>query len=248
MTVASRADREGMERVGRLVAEAHAFLAEQVAPGMTTGELDDRAASFLTARGGRSAPQFTYGFPGFTLLSVNDEIVHGIPGPRRLAAGDLLKIDVTVELDGYVADAARTIPLPGASPAARRLARAARQAFDAAMAAVAPNAPVRRLGRAVERSARKAGYWVLRELTGHGVGRTIHEDPTVPNFDDPDANDRLHEGLVLAVEPMLSTEPAHVVESGDGWTLRTHNGALAAHYENTIVIRGGKPVVLTATA
>jgi len=245
MTVSNQSDLEGMERVGRLVAEAHVWLATQVAPGITTAELDDHGARFLKARGARSAPQFTYGFPGFNLISVNDEIVHGIPGPRRLDPGDVVKLDITAELDGFIADAARTIVLPGAPPVANRLARTARQAFKSAMHVIAPGQPVRLIGRAIERTAHRAGFAVLRELTGHGVGRTIHEHPTVPNFDDPRERAVLHEGLVIAVEPMLSSRPAAVVEDQDGWTLRTSNGALAVHYENTIMIRNGKPVILT---
>ena len=247
MTVSSLSELEGMQRVGRLVAEAHAFLAPKTVPGISTAALDDLGAGFLRARGARSAPQLTYGFPGFNLISVNDEIVHGIPGPRVLQPGDVVKLDITAELDGFIADAARTIVLPGAPDGARELARCARQAFKAAMAEVKPAAPVRNIGRAIERTARRAGFSVLRELTGHGVGRTIHEHPTVPNFDDPRERAVLREGMVLAVEPLLSSAPAHVVEDRDGWTLRTSNGALAVHYENTIVIRNGRPVVLTAT-
>lgn len=246
MTISSRGDLEGMERVGRLVAEAHAYLAAQVAPGMTTGELDELGARYLRTRGARSAPHLTYGFPGFNLVSVNDEIVHGIPGPRRLLPGDLVKIDITAELDGFVADAARSIALPAATPVARRLAQCARAAFSAALGVAGPGTPIRGLGRAVERTAKRAGFAVLRELCGHGVGRTIHEAPSVPNFDDPNEHSTLHEGLVLALEPMLSSRPTRVREDADGWTLRTHNGALAAHYENTIVIRAGRPVILTA--
>lgn len=245
MTITNRSDLDGMIRVGRLVGLAHAWLATQIEAGMTTAELDERGARFLRAHGARSAPQLTYGFPGFNLISVNDEIVHGIPGPRRLEPGDLVKLDITAELDGFVADAARTIPLPGGPPVAKRLARAARQSFTAGIAVARAGQPVRSIGRAIERSARKAGFAVLRELTGHGVGRTIHEDPTVPNFADPAERAILREGMVLAVEPMLSAERATVVEAGDGWTLRTHNGSWAAHYENTIVIRRGHPIILT---
>ena len=247
MTVSNQSDLEGIQRVGRLVAEAHVWLAPQVTAGISTAELDERGAKFLRARGARSAPQFTYGFPGFNLISVNDEIVHGIPGPRVLQPGDLVKLDITAELDGFIADAARTIALPGATPVARELARTARQAFKSAMRVIAPGQPVRLIGRAIERTARRAGFSVLRELTGHGVGRTIHEKPTVPNFDDPRERAVLHEGLVIAVEPLLSSSPAAVVEDRDGWTLRTSNGALAVHYENTVLIRNGKPVILTST-
>lgn len=238
---------EGMQRVGQLVADAHAYLAAEVKPGLTTAELDELGARFLRARGARSAPQFTYGFPGFNLISVNDEIVHGVPGPRRLAPGDLVKIDVTAELGGFIADAARTIALPGASSIARQLAKCASQAFDAALGVFAPGRPLRSIGRVIERTAERAGFAVLRELAGHGVGRTIHEPPSMPNFDDPSERALVHEGLVLAVEPMIASKRARVVEDPDGWTLRTHNGALAAHYENTIVLREGRPLILTAT-
>jgi methionyl aminopeptidase len=247
MTISSREDLEGMRRVGQLVADAHAYLATQVKAGLTTAELDERGARFLRARGARSAPQFTYGFPGFNLISVNDEIVHGVPGPRRLAPGDLVKIDVTAELGGFIADAARTIALPGATSIARQLAKCARQAFDAALGAFALGRPLRSIGRVIERTAERAGFAVLRELAGHSVGRTIHEPPSMPNFDDPSERAFVHEGLVLAVEPMIATRRARVIEDPDGWTLRTHNGALAAHYENTIVIREGRPLILTAT-
>ena len=248
MTISNSGDLSGMQRVGRLVAEAHVWLATQVAPGITTGALDERGARFLKARGARSAPQFTYGFPGFNLISVNDQIVHGIPGTRVLQPGDVVKLDITAELDGFIADAARTIVLPGASAIAKNLARCARQAFKSAMHVIAPGAPVRLIGRAIERTAQKSGFSVLRELTGHGVGRTIHEKPTVPNFDDPRERATLHEGLVIAVEPLLSSDPAGVVEDPDGWTLRTSNGALAVHYENTVVVRNGRPLVLTSTS
>jgi methionyl aminopeptidase len=248
MTISNNGDLEGMLRVGRLVAEAHVWLATQVAPGITTAELDERGARFLKARGARSAPQLTYGFPGFNLISVNDEIVHGIPGSRILQPGDVVKLDITAELDGFIADAARTIVLPGAPAVAKNLARCARQAFKSAMHVISPGAPVRLIGRAIEKTARKSGFSVLRELTGHGVGRTIHEKPTVPNFDDPRERATLHEGLVIAVEPLLSSSPAAVVEDPDGWTLRTSNGALAVHHENTVVVRNGRPVILTSTS
>ena len=245
MTISNRSDLDGMQRVGRLVGEAHAYLATQVSPGISTAELDERGARFLRARGARSAPQLTYGFPGFNLISINDEIVHGVPGHRRLAPGDLVKIDITAELDGFVADAARTIALPAAPPSCPPSGPMRPPSVYGGLGGGLPRRPLRSLGCAVERTAYRAGFAVLRELMGHGVGRTIHELPTVPNFDDPSAQGVLHEGLVLAVEPLLASRPAVVVEDPDGWTLRTHNGALAAHHENTIVILQGRPVILT---
>jgi methionyl aminopeptidase len=235
-----------MRRVGQLVAQTIARMREHVRPGVTTAALDDVAARFAGAAGARSAPRLTYAFPGFTCISVNDEIVHGIPGPRRLAPGDLVKLDVTLELDGYMADSAVTVAVPLADEGARRLQRAARLAFNQGLAAARAGRQLREVGRAVEAAARRGGAAVLRDLTGHGIGRRLHEAPSVPNWDDPAAREVLHEGLVLALEPMVAAAPARVVEKADGWTLRTHNGALAAHHEHTIVIRRGAPIVLTA--
>ena len=247
MTISSQADLAGMQAVGRLVADALSYLVAEARPGISTGQLDDLGARFLRQRGARSAPQLTYGFPGFTCISVDDEIVHGVPGPRRLLSRSLVKIDITAELGGFVADAARTVALPQAPAVARRLIRCARRAFRAAMAAARPGQPVRLIGRAIDREIRRCGFAVLPELTGHGLGREIHEEPTVANFEDPDEQRLLNGGLVVAVEPLIAERPAQVIEDPDGWTLRTHNGALAAHYENTVVIQQGEPLVLTAT-
>jgi methionyl aminopeptidase len=172
--------------------------------------------------------------------------VHGIPGPRKLGPGDVVKLDVTLELDGYMADSAVTVVVPPVTPEARRLQRAARVAFNQGLAAARAGRRLSDVGRAVEATARREGAVVLRELTGHGIGRRLHEHPTVPNWADPAARDVLREGLVIALEPMLASAPARVVEEPDGWTLRTHNRALTAHHEHTIVVRHGAPLVLTA--
>lgn len=246
MTIASRGDLAGMRAVGRLVGETLALLTVAARPGVSTGELDELGFRFLRRHGARSAPRLWYGFPGCTCISVNDEIVHGVPGPRRLQPGDVVKIDVTAELDGFVADAARTVVLPGAPSVAYRLASGVHHAFAAALGVARSGRSVRRLGRAVEREADRLGLSVVRELGGHGTGRRIHEPPAVANFDDPDGEAVLEEGLVLAVEPLLAERPARVVAGDDGWTLRTHNGALAAHWEETIVVYSDRPVVLTS--
>ncbi len=247
MTIASTADLEGMQRVGGLVARTIRVMRDAVRPGMTTGELDEVAERFARAEGARSAPQMTYDFPGFTCISVNEEIVHGIPGARVLAAGDLVTLDVTLELDGYMADSALTVPVGKASAEATRVMRAARVAFQRGMEAAVAGRSLREVGGVVERTARAEGAAVFRTLAGHGIGRRLHEDPTVPNWADPSARDVLHEGLVIALEPMVSAKPARVVEEADGWTLRTHNRALSAHHEHTLMIRRGTPpLVLTA--
>jgi methionyl aminopeptidase len=246
MTISSKEDFTGMCQVGQLVGLTLREMRAAAKPGMTTAELDGVGAAFLRRHGARSAPRETYAFPGFTCLSLNEEVVHGIPGPRRLQPGDVLKIDVTAELGGYVADAAVTVVLPPAAPKARKLRRCAEAAFDRALGAARAGNRVSEIGRAVDAEVRRHGFRVLRELAGHGVGRTIHEPPSVPNYFDWKCLDELKEGMVLAIEPMLAAEPARAVTERDGWTIRTHNRCLAAHYEHTVVITKGKPRVLTA--
>ena len=248
MTISSENDLAGMQRVGQLVARTIAHMRAEVRAGMTTAELDEIGARFARAEGARSAPQLAYDFPGFNCLSVNDEIVHGIPGARGLAPGDGVKLDVTLELDGYMADSAVTVVIPPVSIEARLLQRAARIAFNRGLAVARAGTLLREVGRAVESAARREGAVVVRELTGHGIGRRIHEPPSVPNWADPEVRTVLTEGLVIALEPMLTSAPVRVVEDADGWTLRTHNRVLAVHHEHTIVIRRGAPLVLTAAA
>lgn len=246
MTIASECDLAGMQRVGQLVARTIAHMRAAVRPGITTAELDDTGARFARAAGARSAPQLTYDFPGFNCISVNEQIVHGIPGTRVLCAGDVVKLDVTLELGGYMADSAVTVIVPPGAPEARHLQRAARLAFNQGLAAARAGHSLRDVGRAVEAAAHREGVTVIRELTGHGIGRRLHEEPSVPNWADPQARTVLREGLVIALEPMLSSGPTRIVEESDGWTLRTHNRAIAVHHEHTIVIRKGAALVLTA--
>jgi methionyl aminopeptidase len=246
MSIESAADLAGMRQVGRVVALTIQEMNAAAHIGMTTAELDAIAASTFRRFGARSAPHVAYGFPGVTCISVNDEIVHGIPGPRRLKPGDVLKVDVTAELGGYIADAATTILLPPLKPTATRLKQAASDALRAALCVARTGERVSVIGKAVESEARRAGFAVVRELCGHGVGRTIHEQPSVPNYEDRFSRDMLTEGLVLAVEPMLTESPCRAVHADDGWTIRTRNGCLAVHEEQTIVIREGVPLIVTA--
>ena len=234
--------------MGRVVAITLEEMRAAVHIGMTTGELDQIAASVFKRYGARSAPQLTYAFPGFVCISVNEEIVHGIPGSRKLVSGDVLKLDVTAELGGYVADAARTVMVGSPSPLAARLHQSAKAALAAALSVARANERVSVIGRAVESQARRDGFAVIRELCGHGVGRTIHEDPEVPNYENRLSTDLLTEGLVIAIEPMLSATRTRAVVESDGWTIRTADRSLAVHEEHTVVIRRGMPLVLTAAA
>jgi methionyl aminopeptidase len=245
MTVSSASDLYGLERVGLLVAQALQLMEHETRPGLSTAQLDDIGAAFLRRHGARSAPQLSYNFPGFSCISVNEQIVHGVPGPRVLAAGDIVKIDVTAELDGFIADAAITVTLAPVSAEARRLRKCAHRAFAQAMAVARAGTPIREIGRAVEEEVRRHDFAVVKEMCGHGVGRSIHEAPSVPNYYSSLTRGVLKEGMVLAVEPIISATPARVVEEPDGWTLRTDNGSLAAHYEHTVVIRAGEPLLIT---
>ena len=246
MSIESLADWKGLREVGRITHLTLDALEENVRVGVTTGDLDAVAGDVFAHHGARSAPALVYGFPGAVLISVNDEVVHGIPGPRRLERGDLVKLDVTVEKDGYVAGAARSVVVESGSEFSRRLVECAEASFASGLAAARAGISVNEIGRAVEREVRKAGFTVIRGLAGHGVGRTIHEPPTVPNHYDPRNRDVLTEGLVLTIEPLISIGSGAVFEDRDGWTIRTRDGGLAAHYEHTIVITRGEPIILTA--
>ncbi len=246
MSIASKADRNGMEKVSAVVRRTLEALAAAVRPGVTTADLDAIARDVVVAHGARSAPALVYGFPGTVLISVNDEVVHGIPGPRRLRRGDLVSLDVTIEKDGYIADAARSVVVEEGEAPAARLVACAEAAFDAALDVARAGTPVNEIGRAVEREVRRWGFAIVRGLTGHGVGRAIHEPPTVANEYNPRQRDILTEGLVLTIEPMISAGSGRTVQSGDGWTIRTRDGSLASHHEHTLVITRDHPVVLTA--
>ncbi len=246
MTIGSAGDLSALQRVGGLVARTLGVMRDAVRPGVSTAQLDAIAERFAHAHGARSAPQLAYDFPGFTCISLNEEIVHGIPGPRAVRPGDVLKLDVTLELDGYIADAAITVLLPPVSAQARALRRSARAALNRALHTARPGTRVADLGGAIESEVRKHGFNVVRELTGHGVGRRIHEPPSVPNYAARDARETMHEGLVIAVEPMATAAPVRVIQEADGWTLRTHDHSIAVHHEHTIVVRRGVPLVLTA--
>jgi methionyl aminopeptidase len=248
MSIETTADWEGLREAAKVARKTLDLLSEQVRPGVTTGELDALAAQVFASHGARSAPALVYGFPGIVLISINDEIVHGIPGPRRIAAGDIVKIDVTVEKDSYVVDAARSVVVEPASAAARQLVACAAAAFQAALTVARAGVRVNEIGRAVEREVRRRGFSVVEGLSGHGVGRTIHEEPSVPNRYHPQQQDVLTEGLVLTIEPMVSAGSARVVQDADGWTLRTADGGLSAHHEHTLVITRSAPIILTDAA
>jgi methionyl aminopeptidase len=237
---------EKLRACGIIVAKALRAMVAQVRPGVTTAELSEIGAHVLAHHGARSSPPMVYGFPGDVCISVNDEVVHGIPGDRMIQPGDLVKLDLTAEKDGFHTDSAVSIQVPPAGETSHQLAHCAQKAFRQALGAARSGNRTGDIGRAVEREVRRRGFHVIRELGGHGVGRTIHESPSVPNFADPLARHILTEGLVITIEPIIASGTGNVTLDKDGWTVRTADGSLSAHYEHTIVITKGEPLLLTA--
>lgn len=217
-----------------------------VRPGLTTADLDEIGAHVMRAHGANSAPQLVYEFPGVNCISVNEEAVHGIPSGRALAEGDIVKLDVTIEKDGFMADAAETVAVGRIADDKQRLIACAERAFLKAMLVARAGFRISEIGRVVEREVRRSGFSVIRDLCGHGIGRTIHEEPRVPNYPDPAASQILTEGLVITVEPIIAAGSGRSVTAPDGWTVRTADRRPSAHYEHTIVITRGGPILLTA--
>jgi methionyl aminopeptidase len=243
MTVDQDEDLAGLQLAGQVVAEARDAMLAAVAPGVTTAELDAVGRAVLAGHGARPAPP-TVGFPAATCVSVNDEAAHGIPSARVLRAGDLVNVDVSAELHGYWADTGASTAVGAVTPVARRLLDATRLANRDALAAARAGEPLRHIGRAVQRRARRNGFTVIENLNGHGTGRNLWEQPSVPSYEDPRDGTRLWEGLVLAIEPFLSTGGRWADEADDGWTLMTP-GHLSAQFEHTVVVTTGRPLVLT---
>ncbi len=248
MTVRDPEQLEGLRRIGALIAAALAELAAAVHPGISTGEIDDLAAAFFTSRGAQSGPILTYDYPGFICISVDDQVVHGIPGDRVLSEGDLVTLDIAAELDGFHADAATTVAVGTIDPASERLMAATRAALAAGVKAAQPGATLHDVGAAVQRVSEARGFKVFKDLTGHGIGRAMHEDPTIYNFavDSPDGDLVLEEGMVFTIEPMLSAGSDRLRQDRDGWTMCTTDGSMSAHEEHTIVVSAGGPLILTA--
>jgi methionyl aminopeptidase len=246
MSIKSDREFQALRAIGRIVAVVLGKLAQQVKPEVTTAYLDGLGAKFLAEYEARSAPPVVYGFPGSVCISVNDEIVHGIPGARVIRPGDLVKLDLTAEKDGYMADAAVTVPVRPVSEDAARLAECAERAFRQAMHSARAFHRIADIGLAVEKEVERSEFSVVRTLCGHGIGRTIHEEPQVPNYGDTRSPQRLTEGLVITVEPIIAAGSGESLLGEDGWTVMTADHSLAAHYEHTIVITRSEPVLLTS--
>jgi methionyl aminopeptidase len=237
---------EALKAAGKIVRMMLERMKAHVRPGVTTRQLDEIGAEVMEKNGARSAPSTVYNFPGTNCISVNEEAVHGIPSERILRDGDLLKLDVTIEKDGFMADAAETVAVGTLDEVKQKLMASARNAFEKSLTAAKAGNRVMEIGRIVEREVRRNGFFVIRELEGHGIGRTIHEPPSVPNFADPKARQILKDGMVLTVEPIIAAGAGKIVLDKDGWTIRTADRSPSAHYEHTMVITAGRPILLTA--
>jgi len=235
-----------MREAGRIVAQALAYLVERIRPGMATGELDLLAEVFIDRKGGVPSFKGYRGFPGSLCVSVNEEVVHGIPGPRILKEGDIVSLDIGVIHKGYQGDAALTVGLGEISDEAQDLITTARGALLAGIAQGRDGLHIGDISWAIQQYAESRGYSVVREYTGHGIGRKMHEDPQVPNFGQPGRGPALKAGMTLALEPMVNVGGYLTRVRDDNWTVVTDDGKLSAHFEHTIAIREGEPEILTA--
>lgn len=246
MTIETQDDVIALKRIGRIVSLVLRQMLDAAEPGMTTRELDLLGERLLDEHGARSAPRLTYDFPGATCISINEEAAHGIPGDRVIRAGDVLNVDVSAELGGYFADTGGTRVVPPTTPQKTRLCHATRTALDEAMKSARAGMPINGIGAAIERTAKAYGFKVIENLGSHGVGRALHEEPEhIAGYHDPADRRLLEEGMVITIEPFLSTKSRVVSETGDGWTLAGVRGNLSAQYEHTMIITQAAPIVVT---
>ena len=247
MGIIIKSDEEivAMRQVGRIVADILGILAGQVRPGMKTKELDVIAEMELKKLGAKPSFKGYRGFPANICVSINDEIVHGIPGERVLNEGDIVSLDFGAIFNGFQGDAALTVGIGTVSSSAKQLMEATKGALKAGIAAAHPGAALGDVSAAIQNYAESRGYSVVREYTGHGIGREMHEEPQIPNFGAPGTGPMLKKGMTLALEPMLNAGDWHTRLADDHWTVLTADGSLSAHFEHTIAINDAEPEVLT---
>lgn len=234
-----------MREAGRIVAETHRLMARTIAPGITTGELDRIAESFIRDQGAVPSFKGYNGFPGSICVSVNEELVHGIPGSRILKDGDIVSIDIGACYKGYHGDSAWTYPVGAISDTARRLLETTEQSLYAGLAEAAPGVRLFTISHAIQNCIEQAGFSVVREYVGHGIGADLHEEPQIPNFGVPNRGPRLKPGMTLAIEPMVTAGERHVKTLDDRWTVVTEDGTMCAHFEHTIAITEDGYEILT---
>jgi len=246
MTIENQSDIVALQRIGSIVSSVLHKMLDSIEPGMTTRELDGIGERLLSEQGARSAPQLAYQFPGSTCISINEEAAHGVPSDRIIKAGDLVNVDVSAELNGYFADTGGTAIVPPCTPVKTRLCHATRTALSEAIKIARAGQPINRIGSAIQRVAKAHQFRIIENLGGHGVGRAIHEEPEhILGYYDAHDHRVLKEGMVIAIEPFLSTKSRIVSEADDGWTLVGVPGNLSAQYEHTIIITRGAPIIVT---
>jgi methionyl aminopeptidase len=236
---------EKIAAAGAILVRTLDLVENKVRPGVTTAELDAAAEKFIRSQGARPAFKGYRGFPGSICASPNSMVVHGIPGPYRLADGDIISLDVGVVKDGWVADAARTFPVGAITPLAHKLLDTTKASLFDAVEQCRPGNRLGDVSHAVQKRVEDSGMSIIRSLVGHGIGRDMHEDPQIPNYGDPGRGPRLEEGMVLAVEPMVNAGRHGVRMGDDGWSIYSEDGSLAAHFEFTIAIAADGPRILT---
>jgi methionyl aminopeptidase len=236
---------EQMRKANMLVADVLAELTEMVRPGITTAELDAAAERLVRAAGAEPAFKGYRGYPATLCASVNDEVVHGIPANRALVEGDIISLDMGVKLDGFYGDSAVTVPVGAIGDDVQRLLTVTREALQMGIAQVKPGGRVSDIGHAIQEHVEAAGFSVVREFVGHGIGVQLHEEPQIANYGEPGRGPRLAEGMVLAIEPMVNMGRPAVKVLRDGWTAVTRDGSLSAHFEHTVAVTKDGPLVLT---
>lgn len=249
MSITNQSELQGMQRISEVVGTTLKRMREYARPGMSTLELDTYGGEVLRSFGAKSAPRLTYGFPGWTCISTNHEVAHGIPSRHTLLReGDLLNIDVSAELDGFWADNGGSFVLGNDLHNHNPLVEASRQILHKAIRQIKGGVRIADIGRLIETEAKKSGYKVLRNLVGHGVGRSLHEAPhEIPNFYDRTNTARFRKNSVVAVETFISTKSSYATELADGWTLVGEKGGFVAQHEHTLVVTDGEPIILTAS-
>lgn len=234
-----------MRKAGKLLAETLLLVESKVKPGITTMELDKIAEEFITKHGGKPSFKGLYGFPASMCISVNEAVIHGIPGKYTLKDGDIVSVDCGVLLNGFHSDAARTFPVGNVSDEALKLIEVTKESFFKGIERAQVGNNLTDISHEIQKYVEENGFSVVRDFVGHGIGRKVHEDPEVPNFGRPGRGPKLIKGMVLAIEPMVNMGAYHVKTLNDDWTVVTSDGSLAAHYENTVAILPNGPEVLT---
>jgi len=241
----SKHEIEIMRKAGSIVAGAHEAIRKAIAPGITTAELDRIADEYIRSKGAIPSFKGYQGFPASICTSVNNQVVHGIPGLTVLKEGDIISIDIGAIYNGYHGDAARTYPVGNVAPNALRLIRVTEESFYKGLEFAREGYRISDISHAIQIYVESHGYSVVKALVGHGIGQHMHEDPQVPNFGPPGRGPRIRAGMTLAIEPMVNEGTDKVVTLSDHWTVLTEDGSLSAHYENTIAVTSNEPIILT---